>query len=174
MVHDLPDEHQPDNADDELTIGKRKALGIVKSNYSIPPPSLAFSRPLDGPLTWHGQSPVGIEECFIDDSKKAAPRTTEAIEWLTEFLKGGSKYANEVSDAAEEEGISGGTLKNAKRKLKVEVYKDSGQGGRWLWKLPNGEPVSAEPRPFSADGTDVEGTGNPIWDGLADFGRESA
>jgi len=138
MVHDLPDEHQPENAGDDLTVGKRKAIGIVKSNYSIPPPALAFSRPLDGALTWHGPSPVGIEACFIDDSKKAAPRTTEAVTWLSEFLKGGSKYANDVANAAEEEGISEGTLRIAKRKLKVEPYKEPGKGGRWLWKLPNG------------------------------------
>lgn len=139
MVHDLPDEYQPEQAPDELTIGKRKALGVVKSNYAIPPPALAFSRPLDGPLVWHGQSPVSIDECFAEDSRKAAPRTAEAVEWLADFLKGGSKYANEVVDAAEEADISGGTLRNAKRKLKIEVYKESGQGGRWLWKLPNSE-----------------------------------
>jgi hypothetical protein len=136
MVHDLPDEHQPDQEGDIVTVGKRKALGIVKSNYSIAPPALSFSRPLDGALAWHGQSPVSIEECFTEDAKKAAPRTTEAVEWLAEFLKGGSKYANEVNDAAEDEDISGGTLRIAKRKLKVDVYKDTGPGGRWLWKLP--------------------------------------
>lgn len=142
MVHDLPDEHQPEHDPDDPTVGKRKALGIVKSNYAIPAPALAFSRPLDGPLVWHGQSPVSIDECFAEDTRKAAPRTTEAVEWLADFLKGGSKYANEVMDAAEEAEISGGTLRNAKRKLKVEVYKESGQGGRWLWKLPNAESAN--------------------------------
>jgi hypothetical protein len=137
MVHDLPDEHQPDQDGDIVTVGKRKALGIVKSNYAIAPPSLSFSRPLDGALAWHGQSPVNIEECFTEDAKKAAPRTTEAVEWLADFLKGGSRYANEVNDAAEDEDISGGTLRIAKRRLRIDVYKETGLGGRWLWKLPN-------------------------------------
>lgn len=150
MIHDLPDEHQPDDLADTPSIGKRKALGIVKSNYAIPPPALSFSRPLDGPLGWHGKSPVSIEECFVDDAKKAAPRTTEAVEWLSEFLKGGSKYANEVNDAAEDEDISGGTLRIAKRKLKVDVYKDTGPGGRWLWKLPNSPDAPENVTPMSS------------------------
>ena len=175
MVHDLPDEHQPEREGDNPTIGKRKALGVVKSNYAIEPPSLSFSRPLDGALTWHGQSPVGIEACFIDDAKKAAPRTTEAVEWLAEFLKGGSKYANEVSEAADEADISGGTLKIAKRKLKVEVYKESGQGGRWLWKLPNGTPQADDSGdPANSAASDSENTGNPAWDDLWDSERKLA
>lgn len=125
-------------------MGKRKALGIVKSNYAIPPPSLAFSRPLDGPLAWHGKSPVGIEECFAEDVKKSAPKTTEAVEWLAEFLKGGSRFANDVYTAAEQADISEGTLRIAKRKLNVETYKDTGPGGRWLWKLPNGPATAGE------------------------------
>jgi putative DNA primase/helicase len=164
MVHDLPDEHQPDYDPDDLTVGKRKALGIVKSNYSIPPSSLAFSRPLDGALTWHGQSPVSIDECFAEDSKKAAPRTSEAVEWLADFLKGGSKFANEVYTAADQADISEGTLRIAKRKLGIETYKDVGHGGRWLWKLPNSPAKPAEPEADTI-ATDIDI--NELWERTA-------
>lgn len=156
MVHDLPDEYQPDYDPEDPTVGKRKALGVVKSNYAIPPPALAFSRPLDGPLTWHGKSPVGIEECFADDAKKSAPKTTEAKEWLAEFLKGGSKFASDVYAAADDAGISEGTLRIAKNKLNVEVYKDSGPGGRWLWKLPNSTTANTDPSSPSGNTVDLD------------------
>jgi len=72
ILHDLPDEHQPEPGADGLRV-KRKVWGVVKSNYSIPPPGMMFSRPLDGPLRFHGVSPVSIEEAFVAEAKFTTP-----------------------------------------------------------------------------------------------------
>jgi putative DNA primase/helicase len=141
MVHDLPDEYQPDTGPDTVT-GKRKVLGVVKANYSIPPRPLAFSRPLDGPLVFHGPSPVSIEEAFAGTPK--GKKQDEAAEWLADYLKGGMKATQEVTEAAERAGINERTLRRARETLKVRTHKERTTGGRWFLSLPSGAAEAEE------------------------------
>jgi hypothetical protein len=46
-----------DNDDGESKpVEPRRLFGVVKSNLGIKPRSLEWSRPLDGPIQWHGES----------------------------------------------------------------------------------------------------------------------
>lgn len=152
MVHDLPDEHQPGAGPDETPV-KRKVLGVVKANYSIPPRALAWSRPMDGPLQFHGPSPVSIDEAFAGTSK--VRKQDEAEEWLADFLKGGMRRTNDVEAAAERAGISPATLKRARTILGVKSHKGREKGAPWYLHLPadpgdHGEEMDALPNDSTA------------------------
>lgn len=141
MVHDLPGDHQPE-ADPET--GKRKALGIVKSNYAIPPAALAFSRPLDGPIRFHGVSPVSIDEAFAGGTKVTKTEITE--DWLRDFLKAGPQLARVVIAASKQAGISYQTLQRVSRESGIVTKtKDPGTNGQWRWQLAENEDVHQDP-----------------------------
>lgn len=130
MVHDLPDEHQPDTGPDDAT-EKRKVLGVVKANYSVKPQGLAFSRPLDGPLRWHGPSPVTIEEAFAGGQQSTTREDAE--EWITNYLRGGMQPSDEL-EAAALKRFSKSTYKRARASLNVQAIKID---NRWFTRLPD-------------------------------------
>lgn len=138
MVHDLPEGHQPKAGPDDSP-EKLKVLGVAKANYSIPPPPLVFSRPPDGPLRWHGHSPVTIEEAFDGGPK----RTTleDAEEWLADYLKGGMRPSVDAEEAAKRRGFSEKTYKRARASLDVRTHRD---GSRWYIHLPAGSSEEIE------------------------------
>lgn len=134
MIHDLPDDEQPAGVEDDPSL-KRKVLGVVKANYAIPPQSLAFSRPLDGPVIWHGPSPVSIEAAIAGTAGEK--KLDEAQDFLRDFLKGGARHSSEAVAAAKANDITERTLKRAKAALKVVAFKEPGKkSGGWLWRLP--------------------------------------
>lgn len=134
MVAELPEEFQfPDQP-------TRKVVGITKSNYSVFPMPVSFSRPLDAALEWHGVSPVGVEDAYTwkrkqkgGDDAEHATATDQAEAWLTEFMGGQRKLASEVEAAAKAEGFKRGILHKAKRKLELASVKESNS---WYWLPP--------------------------------------
>jgi hypothetical protein len=139
MVHDLPKEHQDTPTGPDDFPPKKKVLGIAKSNLSYPPQPLMFARPLDGPLKFLGVSPVSLEDAFAGDASTGGGTKLEAATaWLADYLKGGSKRATDIYQAAREQGISEATLKRAKTDLNIETNKSREPNGPHYWALPAG------------------------------------
>lgn len=136
MVNKLPDDFQLEGSP------ARKVLGVEKSNYSVPPASLMFHRPQDGPVEFLGESPVRIDESFTWKSKvekdKAPTETEKAEEWLLEFMDGERVLASEVEAAARAEGFKMSTVRIAKKHLGVEAKKE---GSIWVW-IPSDESAN--------------------------------
>jgi putative DNA primase/helicase len=63
----------------------------------------------------------------------------EAKDFILRMVASGGTPAAEIEDAADGEGISLRTLKNAKRDLKI-VSKKDGLSGGWRWYLPDDAP----------------------------------
>lgn len=145
MIHDLPGEHQPVTGPDDAT-EPRKVLGVSKANYSQKPPALAFSRPLDGPLRWHGLSPITIEEAFAGGEKVSTREDAE--DWLRDFLKGGMQPSDEL-EAAALKRFSKSTYKRARASLKVQAIRVR---DRWYTRLPASEGQESQPSPTAEVG----------------------
>jgi len=139
MVAELPAEARGD--DDDPDAPTPRLLGVIKSNLAVRPAALEWVRPLDGPVTWRGESAHDLGEVL--GGGKPAP-LEEAKAFLAEALKGGSKSSVGLKQAAKADGISFGTLRRAADLLGVERVKQPGvANGPWLWKLPDGQPRTA-------------------------------
>lgn len=69
-------------------------------------------------------------------------------DWLVSHLASGSKPEYEVMRLAKAAGITESELIRAKVRLDVRAFEIPHQPGRWYWRPPDGEPVSAA---FAAD-----------------------
>ncbi len=119
----------------------RRVLGVVKSNIGPKPAPLEWSRAIDAPVAWHGESAHDVE--LLVSGAKPAP-IEAAKDFLLNALKGGSKTAAGLKQAARGENISEATLRRAGDALGVVRYKQPGVvAGPWLWRLPDGSPQTA-------------------------------
>lgn len=137
MNAELPDDDQPKQEDGR---DKRRVLGVVKSNISIKPPALEWSRPLDGRIEWHGQSKHRVEDILAGAADKPVDVATTFLE---EALKGGGKPSDELKRAAAAEGIAWATVRRAKDTLGITAEPEKSQAGtvrRWIWRLPPSKP----------------------------------
>lgn len=137
----------PSLSSDNDTDARRMILGVVKSNLWIRPKPLTWSRSLDCPIEWHGQSSVGIDLAmsFVPDAESGTD--SDAVRFLREELKGGSVASLEIFKRAKAEGISESQLRTAGKHLGVEKYKQSGSAvGQWYWKLPS-KPRAKDQKP---------------------------
>jgi hypothetical protein len=123
---------------EDAEVAGRRVLAQVKNNRAAPQPSLAFqvTRPEGGAPALHWLGPVAVT---ADDllapvrrpGPEAGPRDA-ACAFLRRVLAGGPVAAREVWKRAEQEGITFGTLKRAKKA--VPVLTD--------WVPVNGLPIS--------------------------------
>lgn len=149
-VNDLPDAYQPDDVLTDEKRGRHKVLAVLKANSTIPGKPLVWSRPLDGAVQWHGESPIGFDESFTDAT--VGKPLDMAKDFLAEYLKGGSRFQSEIDEAARANDISKTTMRRAKRNLHIVAFKEPHKkSGRWLWKLPD-----------DTEGGDLEGAQTPI------------
>lgn len=144
MMTNLPDEHQPEH-DPDNPVDRHKVFGVVKANYSIPPRSLALTRPLDGPITWLGPSPIPIAEAFTAKPERGE-RTRDAEEWARNYLIGGSKESARLFADAKSTGLAEKTVRAALKQVGATSYQLSGKAhGGWYWRLPHGDEGSLSP-----------------------------
>lgn len=130
-----------------LQVGEHEGerfLAHVKSSLAPNGKSIRYEL-RDGAVNWLGVSDVTAEEL----RQVYTPRTDdhegalEAAEtWLKSFLSDGAQPASKVESEAKREGISGATLKRAKKSLGVISERQSAEGeargdGLWVWALPN-------------------------------------
>jgi hypothetical protein len=98
-----------------------------------------------------------------DDETKAEQE--EAVTFLREALSDGARPSKEIEKEAREASVTNYALKNARRILGVEAFKNGGTYGgdkRWFVRLPGVEAVereleegdSSEPQPLQANRED--------------------
>jgi hypothetical protein len=117
--------------------GDRRIVTQVKNAYGPLARPLAFRIASSG----GGAPHVSWEETAGDDwrletgaldlSAEACSAVSEACEWLSDLLAGGSVSAREVLSAAHAAGVSRKTLFRAKRLLNVASVKE---GRVWVWR----------------------------------------
>jgi len=121
----------------DQTHEERRFLGIIKTNLSSIPDTLAFAVN-NGVLEWESNPIYGLDfESLLStlpNSKKGEERT-EAANFLAEILANGEMKATEVINEAKLLGIRERTLKRAKALLKI-VTSRKGFTGSWFWSLP--------------------------------------
>jgi putative DNA primase/helicase len=138
--------HDPNDPEGEA--GSQRVLATTSSNLAKLAPSLVYQiKPVTvhdwtgAPITTAGITHVGesdatgqdlLKQTVDGDGEQSA--MAEAEEFLRAELAPGPKLAKAVQGAARDVGISGETLKRAKRNLGVEVAKDGFQGP-WKWYL---------------------------------------
>ena len=137
MVVKLPDQGA---AGDHHSGTPQRLLGVVKSNISMFPPTLEWSRRLDSPIEWHGPSSISIEEALAG-KEFVAPRE-DAKSFLREQLAGGMKPSRRIEEMATSRNISKKTLQRAWEELQIETVREGFQGQVWM-KLPNSSSGSA-------------------------------
>jgi hypothetical protein len=139
----------PDDAD-------RNIFAPVKANLAPRQPSLAFR--LEGTeiqtvaglcsvakVDWCGESSHSADDLVSISDPEERSALAEAKEFLQDALTDGSRLADDVKREARQGGISGSTLKRAKRELKVKADRRGfGKGGAWWWELPGTKPSREE------------------------------
>ena len=66
-----------------------------------------------------------------------APKQREAVDWLRQQLASGGLLQSTIEARAQTAGLSMGTVRLARKKLKVRSTKARGAGGAWSWALPS-------------------------------------
>lgn len=121
----------------------RRVLASVKSNLGVKPNSLVY-RLVDSPdhgvahIEWEGASnhdAHGLLSSSQDDDPDAKSARRDVDEWLGKLLADGPVESNTVYGAADSAGFSKDKAKRAKSRMRVEAYKDTGDGP-WFWRLP--------------------------------------
>lgn len=113
----------------------RRLLTVVKSNIGPKPKGLEWSREIDGPVIWHGESDRDIEDVMQGGGPAAL---TIAADFLSRTLANGPISQASVELMAEREGIKVRTLRRAKAAIGV-LSERQGQGrtAPWYWRLPD-------------------------------------
>src|SRR5207237_830439 len=78
------------------------------------------------------------DQVLIATEARCSPRLEHACRFLAGFLGEAPQEAHVIWRAAQREGVSSGTLKRAKKRLRIEIsrpYQDGVQ--RTYWRLPH-------------------------------------
>jgi hypothetical protein len=109
---------------------RQQALAVVKSNLALHPPALAWSRPDDGPLVWHGELAEDFDALLTGTSRGNEPRD-DAEAFLRELLADGPVPSKVLEAEARAAGIAERTLYRAR--------KASGVRSERLWRNGDSE-----------------------------------
>lgn len=90
-----------------------------------------------GLVKWGGRVDKSAEEVMIDVGGKPESKKNKAKQIITDALKDGSAFQDDVRELIIKEGISEVTMRRAKAELKIKSSKESKLGGKWLWSLPD-------------------------------------
>ncbi|HEY0429007.1 MAG TPA: AAA family ATPase [Pyrinomonadaceae bacterium] len=112
-----------------------------KCNYAMKGESLGYEITHEG-LFWLGASNLTATQIltsFKPETSDNQAGWVEAMKFLREALKEGERCAKEVQKEAHDLGITERSLRTARQKLGVVVFKTGGYFGgdvQWKWKLP--------------------------------------
>lgn len=125
----------------------RRLLLSAKCNIGPEPPGVGFSiqpmsvGPCETSCAIFDDRPVDVNarQAFarIAGADRGSTKLDEATDWLEEVLAAGPMPTDDVQAAANAKGISSGTLRRAKKELRIKPEKSSGTGP-WTWQLPEG------------------------------------
>jgi hypothetical protein len=114
----------------------------LKTNLSVDPKGLVF-RIECGVITFQDGMPPTADECLASKAipQKERPRE-HAKQFLREMLKNGPVDSKQILEEAKGNGITIGTLQNAKEALGIESFRIGGLGekGKWIWQLAGTTP----------------------------------
>ena len=104
-------------------------------------------------IVWHPQHvEITANEAMQAASGQSGYAKREAQDFLRERLESGPAKADDLFEEAEQNGITKGTLKRAKKEMGVVSHKEQGRkDGAWTWELPkgsNGIPPERKMSPF--------------------------
>lgn len=88
----------------------------------------------EGVIKWGESVDILAEEAMTDKGMRPQVQREKAKKMIIQLLKTGPQLASEVMEKVVEQDISPGTVKAAKKSLKVKSVKQ--KGGEWLWILP--------------------------------------
>lgn len=115
-----------------------RVLAVVKSNLAIKPLALEWSRELDQPIKWHGETEHDISE-LLGGGTPSRPRD-DAEGFLRELLADGPRLSESVTAAATSQGFSDSTLRRASKDIGILKRKGKGAAhAQWWWALPEHE-----------------------------------
>ncbi|KAB2937985.1 MAG: AAA family ATPase [Phycisphaerae bacterium] len=121
--------------------GRRRLFVPVKNNLGADETGLAYALEPAGAaarVVWeHGAVNIRADDALC--GKRKATARGDAAEFVVATLRanGGDMLSDDLSAAAEVEGISERTLRRARQRV-AESYKERGRGGRWRCKLKDG------------------------------------
>jgi hypothetical protein len=119
-----------------------RVVTATKGNYTATERSTEYRFISRTVQTEDGPTEIGAAE-FIGDTTKDArdylaghdtDDNRDIDQWLTDFLKAGSKKANEVYSAADAAGYSKDQAKRAKKRLGIRAERTTGDGP-WFWSM---------------------------------------
>jgi hypothetical protein len=92
-------------------------------------------------IVWHPQHvEITANEAMQAATGQSGYAKREAQDFLRERLESGPAKADDLFEEAEQNGITKGTLKRAKKEMGVVSHKEQGRmDGAWTWELPKGE-----------------------------------
>ena len=118
---------------------KRRFFVTLKANLAPEQKPLAFHLENLGKVARvvFDSEPVGddfdIEDVLVPQERSS--ETKRAKKFLLDTLKDGAVLMKEIKSAARDEAISWGTLRKAKKKMRVKSFKEKEEGGKWFWEL---------------------------------------
>lgn len=131
--------------DENDETGRRRLFVPVKNNLGADESGLAYSLESTesaARVVWEA-APVEMRADDALGGGQTAVAREDARKFVIETLQahGGEMASDELSEAAEANGISERTFRRA-RKAVAEVYKEKGKGGQWRCRLKGGQPCT--------------------------------
>ena len=115
----------------------RKAMVHIKSSLAQAGEPQGYEL-TEGGFYWTGASTVTAMDILGAEDEKEKGALEDACEWLEEFLSGGPKLKPAIDKEAEKKQIKPRTLRRAREKLNIKVYKPPGSRySPWVWSLPD-------------------------------------
>jgi hypothetical protein len=136
----------------------RRVLAMTKSNLAKMPDALAYRLVTDdrhgvARVVWDGatgHTAADLLRVRRDDPDDQAPARSEAEEVLREILSDGPIPARQAKQLARDAGIAERTLDRARQGIGAVTRREGfGKGARWLWSLPDPDPIGATETPLS-------------------------
>ena len=132
--------------DEDDETGRRRLFVPVKNNLGADETGLAYALEPVGQtarVKWESD-PVSIRaDDALDGGGRKARAEHDARQFVIDTItaNGGDMLSDDLSAAAEAEGISERTLRRAKKAV-VKSYKEKGRGGQWRCRLKGGQPCA--------------------------------
>lgn len=128
----------------ELHAGKRdqqSAMVHAKANMGEIGKSIGYEIYGDGQFRWTGESSITANDLASNGmAEEDRDALGEAVESLTEMLRGGPRLASDIMSEMREIGVSQRTLHRAKKQIGVRSQKRAGaRHGHFEWVLPGYE-----------------------------------
>ena len=139
LVAKHPEATDPNTGKDD----GRRVIAVSKSNLGASPQALGYritDRGDTSAIEWTGKEKLSADDLVSPTTASGEERSAldDAKEFLLRMLADGPVKSTELDEAAGFNGVSGATLKRAKREMRVRAERMGyGQDGGWYCSLPD-------------------------------------